>query len=189
MADIRRRSPEPFPAMPTVEHKPGLVKEMLRELAPLRAEEGIDVDNIDGPDLDTLQRALNRAVERRNMELFSPVGDTRDIAIARLRLVVQAILDGETALAGVLLDQVSPSRRTTRLPPSPAASASPTDCSMTGSPGKPLTPPSTSAHARHCPQGTGQANAPRPPSSCPRGRARLSAHWTNCSPVKAARKC
>jgi hypothetical protein len=94
--------------MPTVEHKPGLAKEMLRELAPLLAEEGIDVDNIDVPDLDTLQRALNRAVERRNMELFSPVGDTRDIALATLRLVVEAILDGDTALAGTLLDQVQP---------------------------------------------------------------------------------
>jgi hypothetical protein len=41
--------------------------ETLRELAPLLAEEGIDVDNIDVPDLDTRQQALNRAVERHNM--------------------------------------------------------------------------------------------------------------------------
>jgi len=54
------------------------------------------------PDIDTLQRALNRAVEHRNMELFSPVGATRDIALATLRPVIEAIL------AGALVDQVVP---------------------------------------------------------------------------------
>jgi hypothetical protein len=53
MADMRRRSPEPPPAAPQIQLKPGLAKETLRELAPLLAEEGIDVDNIDVPDLDT----------------------------------------------------------------------------------------------------------------------------------------
>jgi hypothetical protein len=81
---------------------------MLRELAPLLAEEGIDVDNIDVADPDTLQRALNHAVERRNMELFSPVGETRAIALTTLRLIVEAILDGDTALAGALLEQIQP---------------------------------------------------------------------------------
>ncbi len=74
MADMRRRSPEPPAGTPQIQHKPGLASEMLAELAPLLAEEGIDVDSIDVPDLDTLQAALDRAVERRNMELFSPVG-------------------------------------------------------------------------------------------------------------------
>jgi hypothetical protein len=108
MADIRRRSPEPPPGMPQIQHRPGLAQEMLRELAPLLAEEGIDVDNIDVADLDTLQRALNHAVERRNMELFSPVGETRAIALTTLRLIVEAILDGDTALAGALLEQIQP---------------------------------------------------------------------------------
>jgi hypothetical protein len=108
MANMRRRSPEPPPGMPQIEFKPGLANEMLRDLAPLLAEEGIDVDNIDIPDLATLQHALNRAVERRNLELFSPVGQTRDIALVTLRLVVEAILDGDTILAATLLDQVQP---------------------------------------------------------------------------------
>lgn len=94
--------------MPQIQHRPGLAEEMLRELAPLLAEEGIDVDNIDVADLDTLQRALNHAVERRNMELFSPVGETRAIALTTLRLIVEAILDGDTALAGALLEQIQP---------------------------------------------------------------------------------
>lgn len=108
MPDMRRRGPEPPPGMPRVEFKRGLAEQMLRELAPLLAEEGIDVDNLDIPDMDTLQRALNRAVERRNIELFSPVGQTRDIALVTVRLAVEAILDGNTSLAGAILDQVQP---------------------------------------------------------------------------------
>jgi hypothetical protein len=42
------------------------------------------------------------------MEPFSPGGETREIALVTLRLVVEAILDGETTLAAALLDQVQP---------------------------------------------------------------------------------
>jgi hypothetical protein len=108
MADMRRRSSEPGAGLPRIEHKPGLANEMLRELAPLLAEEGIDVDNIDVPDLETLQAAMNRAVERRNLQLFSPVGPTRDIALVTVRLVVEAVLEDNTTLAGAMLDQVVP---------------------------------------------------------------------------------
>lgn len=108
MADMRRRSAEPPPGPPHVQLTPGLANEMLHELAPLLAEDGIDVDAIDVPDLDTLHRALTRAVERRNRHLFSPVGAARDVALGTLRPVVEAILDGDTALAGTLLDQVRP---------------------------------------------------------------------------------
>ncbi len=108
MADMRRRIPEPPEGSPQIQLKPGLADEMLRELAPLLAEEGIDVENIDVPDIQTLNRALSRAVERRNMELFSPVGAARDTAVEALRLIVKAILDGDTVLAGTLLDRVQP---------------------------------------------------------------------------------
>ncbi len=108
VADLRRRGPEPPPGPPEIQMVPGMAQQMLRDLAPLLAEEGIDVDNLEATDLDTLQRAMNRAVERRNMELFSPVGPTRDIAAATLRLIVQAVLDGDTVLAATLLDQVQP---------------------------------------------------------------------------------
>jgi len=94
--------------MPRVEFKPGLAADTMRELAPLLAEEGIDVDNIDVPDMDTLQRAFNRAVERHNMQLFSPVGPTRDVALTTVRHVVQAILAGDTRTAGALLKHVQP---------------------------------------------------------------------------------
>lgn len=108
MADMRRRSPEPPPGPPQIEIKPGLAQETLRELAPLLAEEGIDVDKIDVPDLATLQAALNRAAERHNMTRFTPVGHARDLAVTTLRLVIEAIADGDTALAAAILDQVEP---------------------------------------------------------------------------------
>jgi len=108
---MRRSSPEPPPGAPQIQYKPGVADEMLRELAPLLAEEGIDVDNLDDldvADLQTLQDAMNRAVERRNMQLFTPVGPARDIAVTTLRRMVDAILDGDTTTAGELMDQVEP---------------------------------------------------------------------------------
>jgi hypothetical protein len=108
MADLRRRSPEPPPEPPQIQLKPGLAKETLRELAPLLAEEGIDIDNIDVPDLDTLQAALARAVERHNLTRFTPVGHARDLAVTTLRLVIEAIAEGDTTLAAALLEQVQP---------------------------------------------------------------------------------
>ncbi len=108
MAQMRRRDPEPPPGPPKIEFKPGMANEMLRELAPLLAEEGIDVENIDAPDMETLQRAMNRAVERHNMALFTPVGDTRELAVATLRLAVEALADDDTAVASAILDDVQP---------------------------------------------------------------------------------
>jgi hypothetical protein len=105
---MRRRDPEPPPGPPRIEFKPGMANEMLRELAPLLAEEGIDIDNIDATDGETLQRAMNRAVERHNMALFTPIGQTRELAAATLRLVVEALADNDSTLASTILDQVQP---------------------------------------------------------------------------------
>jgi hypothetical protein len=108
MADMRRRSREPPPGLPDIQVKPGMAQELLRELAPLLAEDGINVDNIDVPDLQTLQAAMNRAVERRNMTMFTPVGHARDLAVTTLRLAAEALTDGDTALAAAILDQAQP---------------------------------------------------------------------------------
>jgi hypothetical protein len=105
---MRRHDPEPPPGPPRIEFKPGMANEMLRELAPLLAEEGIDIENTDALDMETLQRAMNRAVERRNMELFTPVGETRDLAAAALRLVVEALAEDDSTIASAILDQVQP---------------------------------------------------------------------------------
>lgn len=111
MSDLRRGTPEPPLGLPRIERKPGMADEMLRELAPLLAEEGIDLNDPNGagvPDLQTLQEAMNRAVERRNMQLFTPVGAARDIAVSTLRSAVEAVLDGDGVRAGEVLDRVVP---------------------------------------------------------------------------------
>jgi hypothetical protein len=108
MAQMRRRDPEPPPGPPRIEFKPGMANEMLRELAPLLAEEGIDINNIEVDDIETLRRAMNRAVERQNMALFTPVGERRDVAVAALRLVVEALADDDTEVASAILEQVQP---------------------------------------------------------------------------------
>lgn len=108
MSDLRRSHPEPPAGPPQVQWKRGLADELMTELAPLLAEDGIDINNLEATDLPTLQAAMNRAVERRNMALFTPVGPAREIAAATLRLVVEAILDDDTTLAAALLGQVQP---------------------------------------------------------------------------------
>jgi putative flavoprotein involved in K+ transport len=52
---MRRRYPEPPPGPPRIEFQPGMANEWLRELAPLLAEEGIDVNDIDVPDIEALR--------------------------------------------------------------------------------------------------------------------------------------
>jgi hypothetical protein len=106
--DMRRRSPEPPAGRPEVQFKPGMANELLRELAPLLAEEGIDAGNINVPDLDTLNRALSRAVERHNMAMFTPAGDARELAAVTVRLAAEAITGGDTRLAAGILDQAQP---------------------------------------------------------------------------------
>ena len=108
VTDMRRGTPEPAPGPPKIRLAPGMANDVLRELAPLLAEEGIDVDNIEVRDLATLQRAMDRAVERQNLALFTPVGAARENAAATLRRVVEAIADGDSVIAGELLDQVQP---------------------------------------------------------------------------------
>jgi hypothetical protein len=106
VANMRRSGQEPPPGMPEIQHRPGLAKEILRQLAPLLAEEGIDVDNIDAADVDTLQAAMDRAVERLNVARFTPVGEARDYAVTTLRLVIEAIAEDNTELADAILDSV-----------------------------------------------------------------------------------
>jgi hypothetical protein len=110
VVDIRRRSPEPPWAGPKIALRPGMAREMRRELAPLLAEEGIEVDengelrDVEVPDLQTLQRALDRAVERQNLALFTPTGHARELAAAALRQVTEALAAGDTTRAADVLE-------------------------------------------------------------------------------------
>ncbi len=108
MVDLRRSEPEPPAGPPQVQWKRGLANEVLEELGPLLAEDGIDVNDLQAKDLTTLQASMNRAIERRNMALFTPTGPARDVAATTLALVVGAILDDNTTLAATLLAQVQP---------------------------------------------------------------------------------
>ncbi|MGX6605330.1 hypothetical protein ACWKSP_24810 [Micromonosporaceae bacterium Da 78-11] len=85
-----------------------MADELLRDLAPLLAEEGFDLDGGDIPDLATLQAAMVRAVQRHNMQLFTPTGTARDNAAAVVREAVIAIGAGDGARAGDVLDAVEP---------------------------------------------------------------------------------
>lgn len=50
----------------------------------------------------------DRAVERQNMALFTPVGRARDLAAATMRQAILAISSGDTVLANDVLEQVQP---------------------------------------------------------------------------------
>jgi len=51
---------------------------------------------------------MKRAIERHNMTRFTPVGHPRDLAAATLRLVIEALTDGDTTLAAAILEQAQP---------------------------------------------------------------------------------
>lgn len=89
-------------------HTPGMAAEMLRELAPLLAEDGIDLDNLGDTDLDAVNAALARATERRNLELATPVGERRAMAFTVHRLVTEAFAEGSFELARVVIDGIQP---------------------------------------------------------------------------------
>ncbi len=86
-----------------------MADDLMRELAPLLAEDGIDISDPNSiPDMDSLQRALDRAVERRNMQLFTPVGESRALALTTLRLFVEAIASNQADLAEAILATAVP---------------------------------------------------------------------------------
>ena len=72
--DMRCRCPEPPAGPPGIQFKPGMASDLLGGGA-AAGREGIDVDNIDVPDVETLQRALNRAMElAQHVAVHSPSG-------------------------------------------------------------------------------------------------------------------
>ena len=89
-------------------HRPGMAAEMMQELAPLLAEEGIDLENLAGDDLDTLNEALSRATERHNLSLFTPVGEQRAMALTVHRLAAEALAEGSEQLAQAVVDGIQP---------------------------------------------------------------------------------
>ncbi|WP_426516365.1 hypothetical protein ACPPVQ_17290 [Diaminobutyricibacter sp. McL0618] len=89
-------------------HAPGMAAGLLSEIAPLLAEDGIDVENLDIDDLDAVNAALTRATERHNLELFTPVGEQRSLALTVHRLAAEALAEGSVDLARVVIDGIQP---------------------------------------------------------------------------------
>ena len=86
-----------------------MADDLMREIAPLLAEDGIDLNDPSSiPDMKTLQRALDSAIERRNMQLFMPVGEARSLALTTLRLFVEAIASDQAELAEAILATAVP---------------------------------------------------------------------------------
>lgn len=94
-----------------VVHRPGMADELLREMAPLLAEEGIDLNDPSTFDLASLNAAMTLAVERTNMERFTPHGGTRASALTVLRLTSEAIAEGSNQLAEAVIHGVEPEPR------------------------------------------------------------------------------
>lgn len=89
-------------------HRPGMAAELLGELGPLLADEGIDLATLDASDLDALNAALAHATDRYNMELFTPVRERRTQALAVLRQFAEALGAGDEHVAREVLAAVGP---------------------------------------------------------------------------------
>lgn len=89
-------------------HRPGMAAEMMQELAPLLAADGFDLDDLGDVDIDDLNAAMTRANERRNLDLFTPVGERHAQALAVLHQVAVSIADGEQETARAIVQAVEP---------------------------------------------------------------------------------
>jgi len=93
---------------PRAQADPANLAQHLADLDQLLAAEGISPDNLDDIDPDTLTEALVRATEQYNLQLFTPVGRHRDLALAVLRRFTEAVLRGDLDRAKTVLDAVQP---------------------------------------------------------------------------------
>lgn len=91
-----------------VVHTPGMADQLMQEVAPLLAAEGIDLNDPTTFDVETLNAALARAVERRNFELFVATGERLSYARTILRIFTEAVGDGERELAEAVIWSVEP---------------------------------------------------------------------------------
>lgn len=91
-----------------VVHRPGLADQMMQELAPLLAAEGIDMNNPESFDLETLNAAMARAVDRRNFELFVATGERLSYARTILRSFTEVVGAGDRELAEGIIWSVEP---------------------------------------------------------------------------------
>lgn len=103
--------PEIFGIPPhhSIKHAPGMADALMQQLAPLLAADGFDLDNLgEDVDMEQLNQAMARAVERHNMEQITPVGDDHARAVNTLREMVQAFEQGQDARVQHMLSTIGP---------------------------------------------------------------------------------
>lgn len=89
--------------------KPGMAKELLDQMAPLLAAEGIDLNDPNADyELEDLNAALANATAQYNLQLMTPIGAQLDGALRVLRDSVIALADGKDQAAHGLLDALEP---------------------------------------------------------------------------------
>lgn len=92
-----------------VTHRPGMADELMDEIGPLLAAEGFDMaDPNQEMGLDDLNAAMSRAIERRNMELVTPVGAARVLTVALLREFVNTYTAGKLQMVDSILGRLRP---------------------------------------------------------------------------------
>jgi len=87
---------------------PGMADELLTELQPYLLDDGVDLRTSSFDDLDALNAALGRAVERRNAALFQPTPAQRSYAKTVFRLVTEALHDRQKDLAQAIVWGIAP---------------------------------------------------------------------------------
>ncbi|GAA4106627.1 hypothetical protein FB556_2262 [Enteractinococcus coprophilus] len=90
--------PESFGLPPVAgsARQPDMADQVMQEIAPLLAADGIDLENLDDVEVEELDAAMARAVERHNLEQITPVGDQEAVTLLTLSSIVYA-LDSGTA--------------------------------------------------------------------------------------------
>lgn len=91
-----------------VAHRPGMAADLLQEITPLLKADGVDLDDLDGADIATINAAMERAIERYNLSLLTPVGADRRRSLGVLRAFTAAIADGDDARAQAIIERVPP---------------------------------------------------------------------------------
>ena len=97
-------------------HRPGMANDLLQEMAPLLAEDGIDVNDPSSFDMAALNAALARAVERTNLERFTPIGVTRSNTLTVLLSASEAISSGDVQSTEAVIRGIAPEPKETGEP-------------------------------------------------------------------------
>lgn len=97
-----------------IRHTPGMADRLMEQLAPLLAADGYDLDSLEESDLPGFQAALDAAVERYNMELFTAVGEKRAQVFEVLRRLATYYTSDRPDEYLAVLEEVQPDPTPTR---------------------------------------------------------------------------